>query len=208
MKKRIFLTILIFSFLLLGSSSILAMVVTKEYIVCESNATYYKGEEKLQFEEPCFTYNSKTYVPVRQLCDYLNIPIIWNGEKNQIEIDSYHKIVSTGKMPNTNVLSDGVVPDKESALMIGKIILESTVGESMEYQDGEYYYCLNGYYYEPLNCWMIQQTCLKNNQPFQGGNNTNDYSIQINKSTGEVQFINTFSDLKQRVEQYKERYDK
>lgn len=88
---------------------------------------------------------------------------------------------------------EGVIPDEETALAVGKIILEKYAGKKMEYETDEKRYYLIATYFKETNTWCIMQWFdYKNGGGWAASGIYLPY-VKINKSTGEVLYINTYS---------------
>ncbi len=81
-KKFTLITIIIFimsSLVVFGKNNI-------KYEVCESNIKIFLNNNEMKFDLPVFVINGRTYVSLRELAKKLNIKVIWNNEKREIEI--------------------------------------------------------------------------------------------------------------------------
>ena len=148
------------------------------------------GAEDVKFNNEIYLIDEKTYVPIRELSEKMQVPIIWNEEDNKVELLTDHKTVNTSK--ETIINEEGVIPDAETAYRVGKIILEKYVGKSLEYETEKGVYYLQVEYHKLDNSWRVSQEC---EYKIGGGGGTGIYSptIVLNKNTGEVMYINTHS---------------
>ena len=90
----------------------------------------------------------------------------------------------------------GVLPDEETALAVGKIILEKYIGKPLEYETDEKIYYLSVTYREDRNAWNIQQFFDYKDGRHWAASGIYLPNITLNKNTGEVMFINTYSSIK------------
>lgn len=148
------------------------------------------GNSYLEFQEPIFTHNSRIYVPLRELCEKFNVPIQWDEVKEIAIMDTKSKKVDVSD--KTEYKEEGIIPDEETALAIGKIVLEKYAGKPMEYEVDNKKYILKANYFKEQNCWYVFQTFLIQDG---GWNGSGFYtpSVTLNKNTGEVISINTYS---------------
>ena len=150
------------------------------------------GPNDAQMQYPIYESEDRVYVSVRDMCDNLGIPIEWDEENREINVDMYNKKVPVSD--ETEYKEEGVIPDEETALAVGKTILEKYIGEPVEYETEDKIYYLEVTYAERENAWVIYQT-YKYKNPDWGwaGSGIISPSINLNKSTGEVIRINTDS---------------
>ena len=148
------------------------------------------GAENVRFYNEIYNINDKIYVPIRDLAEEMKIPIEWNEEKNQVELLTDFKAISVSD--NTQINEMGVIPDEETAYAVGKVILEKYVGRTLEYETEKGIYFLKVTYNRLDNSWSVSQECK---YKIGGGGGTGVYSptVVLNKNTGEVTFINTYS---------------
>lgn len=153
------------------------------------------GDDVAKLQYPIFINDGRVYVSIRSICDKLGIPIEWNNESREMKIDIYNKKVQVSD--KTPFKEDGVIPDEETALIIGKTILEKYAGQPMEYETESRIYYLQAEFIESENAWLIVQRFRFKNPNAGGGIDWADYSnVKLNKSTGQVMFINTYSTFK------------
>ena len=183
MKKKI-----IFAFVIC-----LSLIIT----VSAVNISDYKiifGYEDITSQSQSFIQDDKIFVSVRNLCDELNIPIYWDENKKEVHIDIYNK--KTPLSDKTEYKEEGVIPDEETALIIGKTILEKYAGRSLEYETEDKIYYIDATYIKRFNAWMISQTYK---YKFVGGWSAGDRfywpHVILSKNTGEVLYLNTHSDF-------------
>ena len=55
------------------------------------------GAEDVKFNNEIYLIDEKTYVPIRELSEKMQVPIIWNEEDNKVELLTDHKTVNTSK---------------------------------------------------------------------------------------------------------------
>lgn len=150
------------------------------------------GGDPLELDEPFFLQDDKLYVPLRSFGEAAGIPVNWDEETNTAELDIYHKKVPVSD--RTPYREEGVIPDEETALTVGKAILEKYAGRPMEYETEDKIYYLEVEFLEQSNAWQITQTFKYKKE---GGWNVGDYfyapMVRLNKSSGEVVFLNTYS---------------
>lgn len=185
--KKIIPLILIFAILI-------CTVVFAGAIDTAENNSIKIGTEDIEFENNIYNIDNKIYVPVRELFEKLCIPVAWNEVQDQAEILIDYKTIYTSK--ETELKEEGVIPDEQTAHEIGKIILEKYAGETMEYETEEKTYFLHVYFQEESNSWIVSQTYKFKNK----GGGFSGLSVPyvvLNKNTGEVKSINTYSQIKE-----------
>lgn len=149
------------------------------------------GNENIQLDEPLYVKNDRTYVPLRNICDALGIPVEWDDSNQEAVLDVYDKDIKVSE--KTELKEEGVIPDEETALAVGKAILESYMGKPVEYETEDQTYYLTVDYLENFNAWSITQLCCLKNGAW--GGYVYFPNVKISKSTGEVLYINTYSTL-------------
>lgn len=185
MKKSIIISIM-FVLLLMGT------VFASGSIYEKSDNIIKLGNQNMQLESPIFLINDKIYVSLRNLCNELNIPIEWDGENGEAMIDIYHKKVPVSD--KTEYKEQGVIPDEETALAVGKAILEKYAGKPLEYETDKRIYYLRVSFVESENAWIIVQNFKYKNPNVIGSTDFADFAhVKLSKSTGEILFINTYS---------------
>ena len=152
------------------------------------------GGADFKTDDLCWIKNNRIYVPLRSFCDFIGIPVVWNNETKDVDINIYNKIISTSS--KTVYKDEGIIPDEETALTIGKVILEKYSGKTMEYETDDKIFYLKAQYLKDVNAWDIIQWF-----DYKDGRNwaaSGIYlpSVRINKNTGEVVYINTYSSSK------------
>ncbi len=148
-----------------------------------------KNGQQMDFDNPVYTIDNLTYVPLREFSEKLGIQVNWIEHKRQVVLDTNHKKVLYDKDIKANsCLENGVIPDELTAKNVAKAILESCTGRPMEYKDGDYEYYLETSFFEPSNCWIVTQYATYKGEFFGGGNVSPH--IQINKLTGEIISVN------------------
>ena len=184
MKKRIIIATVTCLFLILGT--VISVFGSYDYCIR-------LGNDIIMMKYPSFMQNDRIYVSVRSLCDELGIPIYWDDKKNEVHIDIYNKQIQTSD--KTLFKKEGVIPDAETALVVGKAILEKYVEKPLEYEEEDKIYYLEIEYLEQQNAWKICQTFSykdENKGWSVGGNFYRPYVV-ISKQTAEVLYINTHS---------------
>ena len=154
------------------------------------------GAKDVKFNNDLYIIDEKTYVPIRELSEKMRIPILWNDEKKQLELLTDFKTIHVSD--KTELKEEGIIPDEQTAYQIGKIILERYAGEPLEYETDERIYYLQTQFQEKSNSWRISQTYeFKNgNHGWSSGDAFYVPSVILNKNTGEVVSINTYSNIK------------
>lgn len=147
------------------------------------------GTDIADLKYPVYMINDRIYVSLRDFCDELGIPLKWNDEKNEVEIDKYNKNVQVCN--KTELKDEGVIPDANTALIIGKAILEKYAGKPMEFETSDKIYFLKADYFKENNSWIVYQTYKNKNGEIWAAEGIPIPSIAINKSNGEVLYINT-----------------
>lgn len=138
--------------------------------------------------------NEKTYVSIRELAEKFNVPIKWDSTNKEVIVSTELKQVELSD--KTEFKPNGVIPDKETAYKIGKILLEEYMGQQIEYTTEDKVYFLNVEYREKDNVWIISQRFeYTNGLQWTYGDSIYIPTIMINKNTGEVVYINTYSSL-------------
>lgn len=150
------------------------------------------GSEEVEFKNDIYNIDGKTYVPIRELSEKLRIPIEWDEEKNRVELLTDYKFVHTPE--KMTLKEEGVIPDEQTAYEIGKIILEKYAGRPLEYEKGNKIYYLSVRYQKEYNLWRVQQSIK---YKVGGGGSSGVYvpGVTLNKNTGEVISINTYSEI-------------
>ena len=153
------------------------------------------GPNDAQMQYPIYESEDRVYVSVRDMCDNLGIPIEWDEENREINVDMYNK--KTPVSDETEYKEEGVIPDEETALTVGKTILEKYIGEPVEYETDDKIYYLDVEFLEQYNAWrMVQYFDFKNGGGWSlTGENVEPLNISISKSTGEVLYLGGDSSL-------------
>lgn len=149
------------------------------------------GDAAVTLQTPIYENEDRVYVSLRSICDELGIPISWDGEKREVTMDVNNKRVQVSD--KTSFKDEGVIPDEETALAVGKAILEKYAGKPMEYETDRTIYFLRTEYLVEKNAWRIIQN-FKFQPGIIGGIDGGDFaSVELSKNTGEVMYINTHS---------------
>lgn len=149
------------------------------------------ANEFIEFDNPTYVINDRIYVPLRDICTEMDIPIEWYSQSKTANLDIYNK--KTPISDKTEYKEDGIIPDEETAISIGRIILERYSGESMEYETDDEIYSLDCYYDEKSNSWTVWQCCeLKKGGWAAGGGYINMFlpNVTLNKYTAEILSLN------------------
>ena len=153
------------------------------------------GPNDAQMQYPIYESEDRVYVSVRDMCDNLGIPIEWDEENREINVDMYNKQAPVSD--ETEYKEEGVIPDEETALAVGKTILEKYIGEPVEYETEDRIYYLDVIYVERENVWNVSQEMkYKDGRVwFVGGLGIETRRVCLNKNNGEVVYISTESYL-------------
>lgn len=155
------------------------------------------GNEVLNLKNYMRIYDDKIYISIRSLSEKLGIPIKWNEETKQAHMDIYKKNI--GVSDKTTLKEDGVIPDEETAYIVGKKILERYSGKELEYETSDKKYYLKVAYSVETNSWEIAQWFdYKDGSKWIAGGNLYIPKVIINKNSGEVLYINTYSSFESR----------
>jgi Copper amine oxidase N-terminal domain. len=153
------------------------------------------GNSVVELNSPIYASDGKTYVSLRDICDELRIPIYWDSEKSEVVVDIFNKTVQVSD--KTEFKEAGIVPDEETALAIGKIVLETYAGRPMEYETDEKIFYLRATYIEKQNAWNVVQffDYKEDGKGWaMGGMGGIDMCrVVISRLTGEVLSISTYS---------------
>lgn len=154
-------------------------------------ATYdVKVEDNVVHLSNVLVDNGTTYVPLREICWELGYYANWEQDNWAVNIFPYES-KKINVSPTTKLKDEGVIPDKETALTIGKAMLEKYAGKELEYENEEVVYKLDATYLENEEAWLVIQT-FKFKNPLSGGGADYNYfpQIKLNKYTGKVLYIN------------------
>lgn len=151
------------------------------------------GKSDLKLQYPIYLSGNRIYVSLRSICDELNIPLMWDGEKNEAVVDIYNKKVPVSD--KTEFLEEGVIGDEQTALTVGKAILEKYAKKSLEYETDDKIYYLTAAFDQERNSWNISQTFKykDENKGWSAGGMFYMPNVILSKQTGEVLYINTGS---------------
>lgn len=99
----------------------------------------------------------------------------------------------------TQLKKDGVIPDEQTALAIGKIILERYTEKSLEYETDDKVYYLTAKFDEHCNGWRVCQMFKykDENRGWSAGDKFYIPTVILNKQNGEVLYINTNSSFEE-----------
>ena len=182
MKKLI----IMFVFILLTFATIV-FADNQEFVIKIAN-------EIAELDNPTYVINDRIYVPLRDMCTELGIPVEWDSSSKTANLDIYNK--KTPVSDRTKYKDEGVIPDEEAAIAIGKIILEKYAGKPMEYETDTLLYRVKARYFEQDNSWVVFQGLERKHLNGGGVMEFVEHAqVKLNKSTGEVMFINTYSTL-------------
>lgn len=182
----------------------LSMVSSAEKVLSKDNfqeATHgiKIGVDDVEFNYPVFINEGNTYVSLRDICKELRIPVYWDEQARVAVIDKYNSEIIVSTL--TERKKEGVIPDEETALAIGRIILEKYSGEKYEYETKNVKYFLEVEFIEEYNVWKVSERYeLKREPPNCAFGGPLAY-VYLSKSTGEVININTYSSIPDDFEQ-------
>lgn len=145
----------------------------------------------LELEEPVYIKDGTTYVALRDFCSATGTQVEWDEEKQTIQLNPYYYQVPVYDKYKTwgTEKEEGVIPDEETAMKIGKIILETYLGRELEYETEDKVYFLECMYFPKENAWSVYQTCrYKDGRPL-GIGDGQSISVTLNKMNGHVQFL-------------------
>ncbi len=157
-----------------------------------SNYSIKIGDSAAEFHSPVYLLNdSKIYVSLRDICDALNIPIAWDGEKGEASLNTGSEKVNVSD--KTAFKEGGVIPDKETALIVGKAILEKYADSPMEYETDDRVYYLEAS--EQGEKWIVRGTYKykDENRGWSAGDSFSYPTVILSRQTGEVLYINTYA---------------
>lgn len=139
--------------------------------------------------------DDKIYVPIRELSGLLNLPIRWDEENREAVIAKNFEKVKISEKTAFN--EDGVIPNEDVAYDVGKIILEQYAGKPMEYETDDRIYFLRVIFLKKENVWRIYQSYKLKNGTVRAGGGYGLYlpTVYLNKYTGKVEYINTYSNV-------------
>lgn len=156
--------------------------------ISEAGMKLVVDHETRHLEHEPLLLDGVTYVPLRECAEQLGFQVEWDGEARCVKVDTTHKNVQHLETNTEAVAEQGVIPDKETALAVGKIILEKNLGRSVEYKDGDRELRLEADYYTVLNGWKVYQVGTYEGISYYGTNRHTPFVV-LNKSTGEVTYI-------------------
>jgi len=191
MLKKIIIASIAISFLTF--SFVFATIASSGNIVFELCSFNIKlGNSDINVKNTAYLKDNSIYVPLRGICNELGMSVSWNNEKKEATIDKYSKKVNVSH--KTVFKEEGVIPDEEIALIVGKTILEKYAGRNMEYESDENIYYLTVIDCPEENAWIVVQNFERKNPMSGGSTDYGDFAnVKISKSTGEVIYINTYS---------------
>lgn len=169
------------------------IIVTSITVFSTSGYTIRLGNKVIEMQNPIFMCDDRIYVSVRNLSEALGIPVYWDENKNEVRLDIYNKSIPVSD--KTEYKDEGVIPDEETAYVVGKAILEKYAGKSLEYETEDKIYYLKVTYHEYLNAWSITQWFDFKNGGGWAASGVHIPNVIISKSTGEVLSINTYNSL-------------
>lgn len=92
MKKRYIISISIVN-LLLFLGTIVFSSGAAEYIAERFFAKIYMNGEEISFHQPIVTIDDRTYVPLRELSEHMDLDVEWNGNDNTINLTQNEPIL-------------------------------------------------------------------------------------------------------------------
>ncbi len=153
------------------------------------------GNDIANLKYPVYVNGGRTYVPLREMCDKQRISIEWDDKNREVKMDIYNKKVPVSNKTPFN--EDGVIPDAETALVVGRIILEKYAEKPMEYETDEKIYYLKVNFIKESNSWNVTQFFEYKDGRGWSGSGVYLPNIELNKNTGEVIYINTYSSFQE-----------
>jgi len=139
--------------------------------------------QEASFENQIYNENGRLYVPLREFCDKINTPVLWDEEKNSAFVLSSNEFLL-----GADTEKKDVIPDEETAKSIGKIIMEKYMGRKLENNMHEFY----AYPVEDL--WCVQLVYSEKSHTY-GGDMQHLVTIRLSRKTGAAVFISTNSDI-------------
>lgn len=189
MKKRI---IILAGILLILYSTVIFADTGKVFE--EVNYSIKIAKSAIELQYPVFIADDRIYVSLRSICEALGVPIIWNDDNKEVNIDVGQKNIHVSD--KTVLKEEGVIPDEETALAVGKIILEKYVGKNLEYETDEKIFYLKVSFNKESNCWNVMQSFDFKDGRGWAASGVYFPNITLNKNTGEVIYINDYSTFK------------
>lgn len=189
MKKSFLITIILIVTAVLTS----VVFATNSGIFEQSDCNIRIGNSVVKLQYPIFMNDNRIYVSLRSICDELEIPIKWNREKSEAIMDIYNKKVPVSD--KTQFRENGIIPDEQTALVVGKAILEKYAEKSLEYETNDKIYYLIATFDKQYNGWSVSQTFKYKDKDsgWSAGGKFYIPTVILNKQTGEVLYINTNS---------------
>ena len=130
------------------------------------------------------------YVPLREFCEKTGFIISWDGAKNEASVVTGKQGVVLGE--ETEHKNEGVIPDKETAITVGKAILERYVEKTYYVgEDGISTYYWDAYYLEDSDSWRVVRTSKLNTENAIQSGIGYCPSIILSRSDGKVTYIST-----------------
>lgn len=191
MKKIIIICLIcLISFFCFGFSAENGGFTLADYDIKVGDAIY-------DLDYPVYAKDGVTYISLRDICRTLRIPLHWDEENRIAHVDEFHKKVVVSD--KTEYKNEGVIPDEETALAIGKIILEKYVGRELEYEteDKRFYLKAISFDHYGADVWEVYQTYEYLDGRKWAGSGFSTVQLYLSKTTGEVISICTYSDLEE-----------
>ena len=140
------------------------------------------------FSHPVYVQNGITYAALRDICWELGYYANWEGTDWAVNIMPYRS-KQINVSPTTVLKEEGVIPNAETALAIGKLLLEEYAGKELEFETDSMKYTLFPVYLDDESAWLVMQ----NVKPKKSAGGGSDYRyrphIKLSKNTGEVLYI-------------------
>lgn len=188
MKKQVYIRVVGVLLALAGIVALgIAIVPVAVQSISQADIKLMVNHDTLELEHEPLIVDGVTYVPLRECAEKLGFQVEWDNETRLIQVDTYHKRI-LGQSRAEIIDEQGVIPDEETALAVGKAILEGAMGRSVEYQDGERKFYLTAQYHPLDNAWRIDQIGKYEDRSW-GGGNYNAPFVALNINTGEVIYI-------------------
>lgn len=154
------------------------------------NCTVKLGNSNVDLQGKMFFMDNRLFVPLRRICDELRIPITWDDKTQEAKMDIYKKEIEVSD--GTQLKEEGVIPDEETALAVGKLLLEKYAGRELEYETEKRTYYLRAVYIEEECAWIVVQNFVYKNPNAFGSTDFSKFpTIKLSRKTGEVLYINT-----------------
>ena len=156
------------------------VVFAASLIISETKVLVLGKEEK--FENDIYNDNGKIYVPVREFCEKLNIPIEWDEKNKSIKVEAANMVIRSDSTEEKDM-----IPDEETAINVARIILEKHMERKIENNMYELSASLDG------DEWHVYLDFSKKSNSF--SSHTPLICVYLSKITGAVKYISTYTTL-------------